>query len=307
MPGVLTLPSLLPPTSGASGSYSARIGGTLVSVIAGSVSIDQQIGQRSTGSIQVWTALGNYWSYGTQVLLYDGDGVLVFAGYVSGDKATKSGARLGVGYLEHSIALMDNCYRADKRVAFKSYRDTAAGDIVRALVDSILVDESVVYTSTSIATGPNIPEVVWNGKQVSECLNWLASQAGYWWNIDMNGVLSFLPYGGVSAPFTLDGTQVDATQNLSVEYGNPMYVNKQYVKGAYGEKGSATAQLHETFKGDGANRSFTLSISHQHPVLRPAQQRGCLNRCRDQGQQRQGVVLRAGRRGAGARPQPRRC
>jgi hypothetical protein len=239
--------------------YTAKINGSLVNVIGGSLNVQNEIGQRSTGGIKVWSALGVSYSYGTQVQVYNETAALVYSGYVNKDKATKSGAQQGKGYLEHDITLMDNAYRADKRVAFKSYLNQTCGYIVNDLLGAYLASEGVTSTPSSIASGPTIPEVIWNGKQISEALTWLAKQAGYWWQIDANGVLWFQPYGGVPAPFVLDGTQVSATKNLSCEYGNDQYVNTQYAKGSYAEKGSKTAQLHETFKGDGNKRGFTLS------------------------------------------------
>ena len=261
---IVTLPRALPwvitsspvvPTPVA--TYQALIGGTLVNVVAGSISIQNQIGQRSQGSISVWGPLGVSWQYGTQAIILDTSGTIVYAGYVARDRAKRgTGARQGIGYLEHDLTLIDNCYRADKRVVFKSYVSVTAGAIVTDLLASYLAAEGVISTSSSIATGPTIVQVIWSGtKTVSEALTWLAERAGYWWNIDMDGVLWFQPYGGVSAPFALDGTTVDALQDLTVEYGNDLLVSKQYVKGSTAE----TAVLTETFKGDGVSRSFTLS------------------------------------------------
>lgn len=238
-------------------TYTAHIGGASVNVVAGTLSVTSQIGQRSQGSLGVWSALGVYWQYGTQVQVYDASGALAFAGYTTKDEAAKSpGARQGTGYLEHTISLMDNCYRADKRRAFKTYLGLSAGAIVRDLLTSYLAAEGVTSTAASIATGPIITEVIWSGsKSVSEALTWLAQQAGYWWQIDKNGVLWFQPYGGVSATVRLDGTQIDAMQDVSVTYGNDMYVNRQYAKGAYGEKKNIT----DSFSGNSQTRSFTCS------------------------------------------------
>jgi hypothetical protein len=197
-----------------SSAYIAKINGSAVNVMAGSLDVTNEIGQRSIGSLSVWSNLGVFWQYGTQVQIFDETNALVYSGYVSKDKASKSGAQQGAGLLEHNISLMDNNYRADKRVAFKTYLNTSAGAIVLDLVGSYLSLEGVTTTIASVAPGPTITEVIWNGKQISEALTWLAKQAGYWWDIDINGVLFFLPYGGVSAPFTLDGTQIDATRGL---------------------------------------------------------------------------------------------
>jgi hypothetical protein len=234
--------------------YTCLIGGVAVSVVQGTLDVVNQIGQRSTGTIQVWSPLGTTWKYGTRVLIYDGANKLVYAGYTNKDKVTKQ-SRQGYGHLEHQVTLMDNCYRADKRLIFGEWENRTAGSIVKDLLSKVLAAEGVTITSASIATGPTIQEVVWNGKQVSSALTWLATQAGYWWNIDTQGVLWFQPYGGIPAPFVLDGTQVNIDTNLSVTFGNDMFVNRQFVKGAHAK----TAEKTEGQVGDGHKQNFTLS------------------------------------------------
>ena len=144
---------------------------------------------------------------------------------------------------------------ADKRLIFASYTQTSAGQIVADIISQVLASEGVTYSAATVASGPTITQVTWNGKQVSAALTWLAQTSGYWWNIDNNGVLWFQPYGGVPAPFVLDGTQVNVDSNLSVTFGNDMYVNRQYVKGAYAQTGVLTESQH----GDGSKVAFTLS------------------------------------------------
>lgn len=242
----------------ATSPYTCKIGGSAVTLIAGTMSVDNQIGQRSTGSIGVFGPLGTVYQYGTSVQVYDPNNNLVYSGYVNQDEATKSGAKQGSGKLEHKITLMDNVYRADKRLAFKSYNTQTAGYIVNDLVGAYLSAEGVTCTAATVAQGPTITEVIWNGKKITEAISWLATQAGYWWQIDVNGVLWFQPYGGTPAPFVLDGTQIEA-DTVKVTYGNTMYVNSQYTRGSYAEVGSKTAQLHETFHGNNLTRNFTLS------------------------------------------------
>jgi hypothetical protein len=236
-------------------NYTMKIGGQFVNVYGGSLDVQNQIGQRSTGQVMVWTAPGVHWRKGTQVLLYDPNNVLAFSGYVSKDKATK-GSRQGTGYLDHTITLMDNCYRADKRYAFGQWLNVSAGQIVKDLYTTILAVEGVTITPTSIATGPTMIEVVYNyNKTVASALTFLAGQAGYWWNIDTNGVLWFQPYTGIPAPWICDGTQVEQDQTLAVTYGNDLYVNRQFVRGGTAERPSQT----ETFMGNSLTRAFTLS------------------------------------------------
>lgn len=252
--------------------YTAKINGAFVNVQAGSLDVVNQIGQRSTGSLKIWGPLGTIYQYGTQVQVYDENNALAYSGFTTKDKARKSGgARQGTGYLEHDIQLMDNCYKADKRRARKSYIMQTSGYIVNDLLSAYLAPEGVSALPGSIATGIVIPEARWSGasKSVSEALTWLAQQNGYWWDIDVNNHLFFLPYGGVPAPFSVDGTDVDALQDLSVEGGNDMYINQQLVRGGFAEKGSKTNQLYQKFTGDGHSRSFTLpyGISHLYQLL----------------------------------------
>lgn len=242
-------------------NYATLIAGKLVSAKAGTLNVQNQIGQRSTGALQVKSALGTYWLYGTQIQVFNASGGLAYAGYISKDKASKApGSRQGTGWLDHNLTLMDNCYRADKRRAFGAYLQARAGTIVTDQLNKILVAEGVTSLPGSIAAGALIPQAVYTyNKSVAEVLTFLAQQSGFWWNIDTAGVLWFQPYAGVPAPFTLDGTTVDAMQNLGVDYGNDIYNNTQYVKGSYAEKGSNASPLVETLIGDGHTRSFTLA------------------------------------------------
>lgn len=249
-----------PHVPGVTSTYTAYVDGRLVNVIAGSMHVENQIGQRSTGGCSVWTPLGTVWNYGTHFTLYDDQGELAYNGYIVKDKAYKSGSPLLAGYLEHDLTLMDNVYKADKRRAKGQYLNQSAGSVVKNLVDTILKQEGVTYTSSSIADGLTIVQIVWNyNKSCSEAIQWLATQCGYWWNIDLNGVLFFQPYTGVPAPFVMDGTMADSMQDLHVEFGNDQYVNSEYAKGSYAEKGSKAAPLSDTFHGNGVTRTFTLS------------------------------------------------
>lgn len=238
-------------------AWTAKIGGVSVNVIAGSLKIEGAINLRTTGSLGVWSSLGVSWQYGTSVQIYDDSSTLVFAGNLLKDRARRDGgARQGVGYLVHALDITNNCYYADKRLVFKTYANMTAGAIVNDLLTSYLAAESVTGSSATIATGRTIVSAIWPGnKTVSDALAWLAEQSGYWWTIDLNRVLYFQPYGSTPAPFTMDGTMADAVEGLEVEFGNDLYLNKQLVKGSYGETGT----LSESFVGNSNSRSFTLS------------------------------------------------
>jgi hypothetical protein len=259
LPGGMVTPPVVP---AAVPTYRALVAGSYQEIKQGTVSIGSAINQRGTGGLTVKSDLGITWPYGTQALVFDETGAQIYGGYVANDHAYRdAGARQGdLGWLNHDLTLMDNSYRADKRTVFKQYNNVTAGFIVNDLYGAYLAAEGVTILPGSIATGPTIIQAIWGGsKSVGEALTWLAQQSGYWWTIDTDGVLWFQPYGGVASPFSIDGTNADSMQNLTVDAGNDLLVTKQYVKGSVGQKGSTASPLVETFKGDGATRSFTLS------------------------------------------------
>lgn len=262
LPAVLPTPVTTPVVPSVVPTYTALIGGAYYAIEATTLNIQNQVGQRSQGSVTVMSPLGVYWLRGTQFLLFDETGAQVYGGYVANDHGYRdNGVRQAdLGWMYHDLTLMDNCYRADKRVPFKIYLNVTAGYIVNDLYGAYLAAEGVTITAGSVASGATIQMVVWNGsKTIADALTWLAQKSGYWWNIDATGVLWFQPYGGIPAPFAVDGTNVDSMQQVSVDYGNDLQVNKQYAKGGVAQKGSTASPLVESFKGDGARRAFTLA------------------------------------------------
>lgn len=224
-------------------------------IIAGSLNFHDEISQRSEVTITVWTdpsAGGVYsWAFGTPVIIRDATSALLFSGFVMDDAVTKPGFS---ARLLHSLTINDNHCLADKRLFAGSFLGDTAGQMVQAIWQQTLAQEGVTLSPATIGAGSLISEAKWNYEQVSTIFDQLASQSNYWWNIDKNRVLSFLPYGAVAAPFLLDGTQVDQMSSLKVEFGNRQYRNRQYTIGATDRTGLLT----ETFVGNGASVAFTL-------------------------------------------------
>jgi len=231
-------------------SYVVKIAGAAVDVEAGTLDVTNEIGQRSQCTFTACTGTGIHWDQGTQVQVYDDTGALRYSGFIDTSQTSKPGF---APILYHAVTCMDNHYLADKRLAFQSYLTVSAGSIVQSLWQNYLQPEGV--TLGPIAAGIIIPEAIWNGTQVSKALDWLAQQCGYWWQIDEQKRLWFQPYGGLSAPFTLDGTQVAQNDKLSITWGNRQYRNRQFLVGGK----DRTSLQHETRHGDGTTRAFTLS------------------------------------------------
>jgi hypothetical protein len=245
-------------------SYTININGSAASVVAGSMHVVNMIGQRSQATFQVIDVSGaTFYAQGSHVEIYDETSALVYAGFVERDRISKPGF---AALLLHDITCKDMHYLADKRLAASSYLLQSAGSIFTDLYNRYLAAEGVVITPTSIATGPTISEAVFVYEAVSKCYDAIAKQAGYWWQIDQNKLLTFAPYGANAAPWTLDGTMVDQVKGVIYEAGNPQYVNRQFATGSYDKTGTLT----ETHVGDGQTRSFALGyqLSNATPTIR---------------------------------------
>jgi hypothetical protein len=241
-------------------SYTININGSAANVVAGSMHVVNMIGQRSQATFDVFdTTGGTFYLQGSHVEVYDETSALVYAGFVERDRIIKPGF---AALLVHSITCKDMHYLADKRLAASSYLLQPAGTIVTSLWSKYLAVEGVTITATSIASGPTISEAVFNYEPVSKCLDSIAQQSGYWWQIDQNKVLSFQAYGGTLAPWVLDGTMVDQVKGVSFEEGNPQYVNRQFATGSYDKTGTLTENKH----GDGVTRAFALGYQMSSSV-----------------------------------------
>lgn len=234
-------------------TYIVKVGGVTAHVIAGTLNVNNTIGQRSTCTFTAWDATGLIsWGQGTRVQVYDLNNTLVYGGFLEQDKITKPGFS---ALLQHQVTCKDYHYLADKRLAARSYLLQTAGSIVIDLINNYLSAEGVTFTSASIVAGATLPEVVFNYELVSKCIDAIATQTGYWWQIDNNKVLWFQPYGGLNAPFALDGTTVSQDDKLVYTNGNPQYVNRQFVTGGWDQTNTQT----ETRHGDGVSQAFALS------------------------------------------------
>jgi hypothetical protein len=233
-------------------SYTININGVAANVVAGSMHVVNMIGQRSQATFEVFDSTGAvFYGQGSHVEIYDETAALVYAGFVERDRITKPGFQ---PLLIHDITCKDMHYLADKRLAASSYLLQPAGVIVLDLFNKYLSAEGVTITATSIALGPVISEAIFNYEPVNKCLDAVAKQSGYWWQIDQFKVLWFQPYGAIPAPWVLDGTQVDQIKGTTFEEGNPQYVNRQFATGSYDK----TPTLTESTKGDGVTRAFAL-------------------------------------------------
>ena len=164
----------------------------------------------------------------------------------------------------HAVRLMDNHYRADKRLVAANYRDMTAGEIALALWADILEGEGV-YAATdgtpaigdapagAVFDGIELRQVIFNYVPISTALDRLAEASNYVWQIGHDRNLHFQPRSTVVAPWSLTGTNIQGVPVLT-ERGTK-YRNRQIVTGGQITTDTQT----EIFSGDGNQQTFTVS------------------------------------------------
>lgn len=244
-----------------------KIGGVFVPVAENSEQIEDAIEERSTASFAVVDKLNQFtFQKGQPVEIYDNN-LLLFSGII--ESALKK-VYTHNGVAKHAISCIDWHYLADKRIIANAYTNQHAGEIVRDIVDTILSHEGVQYYDheeyiaytqgffpaqyerlASIDDGPIVHEAVFNYVRVSDALNRLAEKAGYWWKIDQHKRLHFVPRTTYTAPFAVAAADM-RDNSIDVEQGNPLYRNRQYVRGGK----DITDPQTQSFRGDFENKSF---------------------------------------------------
>ena len=144
----------------------------------------------------------------------------------------------------------------------KVYTNRPYDVIVQDIYNTILKQEGV--TIGAIFTGPppspsllpsttlfpngaasSISSVTFNYPSVSQALDALvkaasASNTAFYWSIDQNKQLWFVPYSYVVNSTVVDGTHIDQVSNPPyVTRANPLFRNVQYVEGGIGGAASA--------------------------------------------------------------------
>lgn len=243
-------------------------------IIAGSLSIDSTIGRRGQAAFYVHSSTATHYQQWNTVEIYDQNDALAFSGYILDPKEQKPGFQKS---LLHTITCTDQHWLADKRRLAAVYTLKTIGFIVQDIVLKVLANEGVtiaqVYDglapSTYLYPGPTvfpngnvglIPQATFVYCKVSEALDALVKQASaagipYYWMIDQNKQLWFVPYTAVVNPTVIDGTKIDQINNPpTVQRKNDTYRNTQYILGGV----TQTLPQTETRIGDSNTTSWTM-------------------------------------------------
>jgi hypothetical protein len=263
--------------------YSVKIGGSAVTTVAGTLAIDLSIGKRGQATFLVKQpdTSTHYQEY-QQVSINDQNNALIFSGYINLPKEMKPGFQ---AVLTNQIMCMDQRWITDKRLIFdtttglaKVYTNRAYDTIVQDIFNNILSAEGVtigaiftgplpnttLFPSTTLyPNGPTqaISSVTFNYPTVTQALDALVKSASsstgvtFYWSIDQNKALWFVPYTYTTNATTVDGTKVDQVGSAPyVNRANPLYRNTQYIAG-----GTTTGTpLEKDIPGDSARRTWTM-------------------------------------------------
>ncbi len=255
-------------------AYTVQVNGVNQFVVAGSLKIDSTIGRRSQAAFYLKADANTHFQQYQQVSIFDSSNVLAFAGFITSPKESKIGFQ---NSLITAITCTDKHFLADKRIIVASYTNKTCGFIVQDIVNNYLASEGVtvgqiydgvtpsltLYPSTTLYPGGNIglvPSAVFSYARASDALDalaTLASSAGipYYWQIDQNGKIWFVPYTAIVNSSIVDGSLIDQVYNPpSLTRANPKYRNTQYVQGGVNQ----TVPQDESQVGDGKKTSFTM-------------------------------------------------
>ena len=229
-----------------------KIDSVEVTIARKSLLVDQRIEERSIAEFTVLDrTAANHYQKGQPVEIYDPNATLVFGGVID----TPDERREGAGLIHH-IACADYHYLADKRIAAESYEDTLAGTIVADLRTKYLADEGI--TVGEIQDGPTIKQAVVNYVRVSEAFDALAEKANFVWYIDELKKLYFIDRATNAALWTadIDDPTCFIRDSVSLSKGNPLYRNRQYIRGGR----ALTDEQTENRTGDGNQKSFVVGF-----------------------------------------------
>ncbi len=236
----------------------------LPEVKKGSILVDTRIEERSTASFTIkspviakvgftypFPIVFDNWLYpqrGEPVEIFDTEEARVFSGFIS----SSDGFRIApTGGFYTDIQCMDNHYLADKRRVAESYTSKTCGFIVTDIYNKYLAVEGVGIGS--IEAGPTLIEAVFNYVRTSDAYDALAEKAGKIWYIDEDKNLYFVDRDVTPALWSATGADmIKGSSRLSG--GNPMYRNRQYIRGGRDITGLQT----ETFSGDNVTLAFTV-------------------------------------------------
>jgi len=226
-------------------SIIVSLNGSNISIDEGSLSIDDNINDRSTFSFSYTTT--STVSIGQEVIVYDG-ATKIFGGTIQ----DFSSSRLrGTSYRRININCIDYNQLADRRRIAKTYANKTVEYIVDDIISVYLGSEGITK-GTVPADVPTIIQANFNYIQISQALQYIQDATGINWNIDYDKKLNlFYREDNFDSGYDSTINILDATVNRNTD----QYRNIQYVKA--GDSTTEVQSLEKPSpKPDGVARTF---------------------------------------------------
>lgn len=232
------------------GASTIEIASTEVVIARRSMKVNTRIEERSIADFVVVDLAGSAsYARGQPIAIYDPDDTLIFGGFINTAERKPISPS---GGLYHPITCMDNHYLADKRLVVESYSSELAGDIVKDIRTKYLAAEGI--TIGEIQDGIEISEAIFNYIKGSEAYDALAELTGFTWFINELKKLYFIDRSTNASPWAF--TRSDAIRGSKLIEGNPLYRNRQYIRGGTG----VTSLQVEDRTGDGSTEAFAMGF-----------------------------------------------
>lgn len=207
-------------------TYTLTIAGSPKSIRAGSLRITETINGRNTMSFDVLSLDGSYRPAPYAEVIYTRDSTRLFGGYVE-NPGERGFSPTGGTAIVTGVECVDFNSLADRRYVTETIDVGSTLKAALQVLDDYLTPYGVTLDAAQ-ATGPTLPQLIFDARKLRDCFDELSTLTGYVWEIDYNKTLRMVLPGSNSAPFNVD-TSSDPTVvrgDITVESFNQEYANR---------------------------------------------------------------------------------
>ena len=245
------------------GVLALTIAGDSKRYVVSSLNVNYTLNGRTTASFDVRSNDASYRpALGAEVVLTDG-GSTILGGVIQrvGERSVFGDSMGDANAIYTRVVVADYHSYTERRFVNETLAAGTLKSMLTTLVANYLDDYGVTLHASQV-NGPNIPEVVYEYRSLTEVLNelmQLTADAGdpYVWKIDESKVLRAFQPSTQAAPFNLTEAAKASVGDVTVDQSRDQYANKIILRVP-----PKTEMLREeTFTGDGSEDTFTLQYT----------------------------------------------
>jgi hypothetical protein len=183
------------------------------------------------------------------------DPVLIFAGRLSEIPQ----AQYAYGKYQYELTAVDYTQCLSKKNVVEVYESTAAGDIIRDIVETYAPELGCLY----VQDGLTVDYISFNYKFPIECITELADLIGYDWYVDYDKNIHFFAPGTDTAPYSLTEDSTSGLfSGLEITVNKEELKNKVTIRGGY----ELSALYEQVREAEGTQTSFNLDYEPYAPM-----------------------------------------